>query len=179
MTPRLLFPTILGDAWASLPAPIRAMHEGPGGEGQATIDRGRNPLARLAGWLVGFPPTAVQCPVSVHFDRRADGAEIWRRRFGDHLLTSTLSPATGRFAGLLTERFGPAAFDMALVPSGGRLELHIRRWHLVGIPLPLWLAPRSRAWEEDRGGQFAFHIELSHPLTGLIVSYSGTLERKD
>jgi hypothetical protein len=47
---------------------------------------------------------------------------------------------------------------------------------LFGIPLPLWLCPRTQAYESAEGDRFNFHVKISHPLTGLIVSYDGWLE---
>jgi len=41
--------------------------------------------------------------------------------------------------------------------------------------LPLALAPRSTAYEFAEDGRFRFHVEVSHPLTGLIARYRGWL----
>jgi uncharacterized protein DUF4166 len=51
----------------------------------------------------------------------------------------------------------------------------MRRWSLFGLPLPLVLAPRIDAYEFVEAGRFRFHVEISHPLTGLIVHYRGWL----
>jgi hypothetical protein len=64
---------------------------------------------------------------------------------------------------------------MALVIDGGRLRLVLRRWSIFGIALPLSLAPRSNTYEHVEDGRFRFHVEISHPLTGLIVRYRGWL----
>jgi len=37
------------------------------------------------------------------------------------------------------------------------------------------LAPRCNAYEYAAAGRFHFHVELGHPLTGLIVRYQGWL----
>jgi hypothetical protein len=68
---------------------------------------------------------------------------------------------------------------MALVLEGGRLTLQMRRWSAFGLPLPLWLCPRSNAYESVEDGKFHFHVEIGHPLTGLIVRYQGWLARRD
>jgi hypothetical protein len=77
---------------------------------------------------------------------------------------------------LLCERFGPLTFAMALVVDGERLLLVMRRWSVFGIPLPMWLCPRSDSYESIENGRFNFHVKISHPLTGLIVSYDGWLK---
>jgi len=51
----------------------------------------------------------------------------------------------------------------------------MRRWSLFGLSLPLALAPRINAHEFAEAGRFRFHVEISHPLTGLIVRYRGWL----
>jgi hypothetical protein len=65
--------------------------------------------------------------------------------------------------------------ESALVVEDGKLRYVIRRWSLVGIPLPLSWGPRSTAIESIQDGLFRFDVEISHPLTGLIVHYVGTL----
>jgi hypothetical protein len=64
---------------------------------------------------------------------------------------------------------------MALVVENGRMRLIVRRWSLFGLPMPLWLAPRGDSYEYAEGGRFHFHVEIGHPLTGLIVGYRGWL----
>jgi len=64
---------------------------------------------------------------------------------------------------------------MALVWDGERLSLILRRWSFLGIPLPMWLCPKSVAHELVESGRFAFHVEIGHPLVGLIVRYRGWL----
>jgi hypothetical protein len=76
---------------------------------------------------------------------------------------------------LLCERFGPLSFAMALVWDGERLSLILRRWCFLGIPAPMWLCPKSVAYEHVESGRFAFHVEIGHPLAGLIVRYRGWL----
>ena len=43
----------------------------------------------------------------------------------------------------------------------------MRRWSLLGLSLPLTLAPRIDACEYVEDGRFRFHVEISHPLAGL------------
>jgi len=68
---------------------------------------------------------------------------------------------------------------MALVAEEGKLSLVLRHWNLLGLPLPMWLCPRSTSCEIVENGRFRFHVEISHPLPGLIVRYRGWLEPAD
>jgi Domain of unknown function (DUF4166)/Saccharopine dehydrogenase NADP binding domain len=172
-----LYRRVLGDAWNLLPAPLQAMHDLDAeltAEGRAEVERGGGLLARLAAFIVGFPRAGKDIPVTVSF-RVEDGREHWRRTFADHSFASIQEPGRGRFEHLLCERFGPINFGMALVCEAGRMRLVIRRWTLFGIPVPLALAPRSDAYEFVEAGRFRFHVEIGHPLTGLIVRYRGWL----
>ncbi len=174
-----LYQRILGEAWARLPAPIREMHDGSDGalaEGQACVERGAHPLAKLAGLIMGFPRAGENIPLRVEFAVR-DGREIWRRDFAGQYFKSEQFAGEGRAEALLCERFGPLVFAMALLVEGERLGLALRRWSVFGVALPLWLAPRSNAFESVENCGFAFHVEISHPWIGLIVRYRGTLRR--
>ncbi|MER8429352.1 DUF4166 domain-containing protein [Mesorhizobium caraganae] len=171
-----LYPQVVGGTWQDLPEEIRAMHERVGtAEGRGSVERGAGILSRLSGWLVGFPPASADVPVQVRFDSGKDG-ETWTRTFGAHTFSSRQFVGKGRSQRLLCERFGPLNFAMALVAEQGRLSLVLRRWSFLGLKLPMWLCPRSASYESVEDGRFRFHVEISHPLTGLIVRYRGWLE---
>jgi hypothetical protein len=172
-----LYRRVLGDAWDRLPEPIRAMHDlrdERTATGTATIERGTGWPARLVARLFGFPQAGRDVPVTVTF-RRREGAEVWRRRFAGRSFASVQSAGRGRFDKLLAERFGPFVFGLALVLEEDRLRLVLRRWSFLGVPLPLWLAPRGDSHEHADQDRFNFHVEISHPLMGLIVRYRGWL----
>jgi hypothetical protein len=174
-----LYADILGDAWQKLPEQIRAMHDirdAARAEGRGRVERGRSVLARLACAVVGFPRDTADTPVSVQFEA-SNGIETWTRTFGNDRFHSRQFAGRGRCEHLLCERFGPLTFAMALVVAGDRLSLVLRRWSIFGLPLPMWLCPRSQSHESAEQGRFNFHVEISHPLTGLIVRYDGWLVR--
>ncbi|WP_135209660.1 SDR family oxidoreductase [Vitreimonas flagellata] len=171
-----LYQRILGDAWSALSESVRAMHDGARlGEGVASVERGSNPFAWLAGVAMSFPPAHAETPVRVHFDV-SSREEVWTRTFGAHRFRSAQYEGKGRWRRLLVERFGALEFAMALVRDGKRLRLVMRAWRAFGVPMPLWFAPRSDAYETEEGGVFRFFVEISHPLVGLIVRYRGWLK---
>jgi Domain of unknown function (DUF4166)/Saccharopine dehydrogenase NADP binding domain len=174
-----LYARVLGPAWDKLPVEIRDMHDvdsATSAQGRASVERGRSILARLAAFIMGFPKATADTPVSVRFEV-SGGKETWTRRFGDESFSSCQFAGRGRSAGLLCERFGPLRFAMALMPENGRLALVLRRWSAFGMPLPMWLCPRSNSYETTEGDKFRFHVEIGHPITGLIVRYKGWLRR--
>jgi Domain of unknown function (DUF4166)/Saccharopine dehydrogenase NADP binding domain len=173
-----LYARLLGTAWNELPGAIRNLHDfdtTASARGRASVERGGSLLARLAALIIGFPKAVADTPVSVKFVA-SGGTETWTRRFGDQVFSSRQSAGTGKSAALLCERFGPLTFAMALVLENNRLTLRLRRWSAFGIPLPMWLCPRSDSYETTDDGQFHFHVRILHPLTGLIVQYKGWLE---
>jgi hypothetical protein len=172
-----LYRRLLGDAYDALPAPLQAMHDlrhRMSAEGTATVTRGRSLPARLAAALVGFPRAGENVPVRVDFTLEHD-RERWTRTFAGRSFHSTQEQGSGRSEWLVCERFGPLCIAMALVLDAGRLRLIVRRCSVFAVPLPLWLAPRGNAYEHAEDGRFHFHVEISHPFTGLIVGYRGWL----
>lgn len=173
-----LYRRLLGPAFDTLPEPVRALHGSAGARewhGEAEVRRGRGLLARLAAAIVGFPETATAVPVTVTFTPEGEG-ERWTRDFGGRRFSSLQSEGHGRNDYLLVERFGPAAFAMALVVEGDRLRLVPRRWTLCGVPMPNVLMPDGTSFETGVDGKFRFEVEIAAPFIGLIVSYRGTLE---
>jgi hypothetical protein len=173
-----LFHALLGDAWDRLPLPIRRLHS-PASvsiySGRCAVTRGTNFLARMVAGVAGFPTAGQDQPITVQFCRTQSG-ERWVRTVAHRTFASSQSRPTGRSEGLLRERFGPVAVDMALRVESSGLKYVVRRWLLLGIPLPLWLGPRTAAIESvDGEGRFNFDITLWHPFMGLLVRYAGWL----
>ncbi len=143
-------------------------------EGRADIDRGKGMPARLVAWIMGFPKAGREIPVSVQFIA-ADGVETWTRDFGGQRFSSRQFAGKGRSEFLLCERFGPLCFAMALVADEERLRLVLRRWDFLGVPLPMWLCPRSDSYETVEDGRFRFHVEITLVWVGLVIRYRGWL----
>ncbi len=172
-----LYPRLLGSAFATLPASVRALHDSNAERrwaGTAEVRRGRGLLAALVAALIGFPEAGAAVPVLVSFSPE-NGGERWTRRFGSRAFTSVQRGGQGRDSYLLVERFGLAAFSLALVVEGDRLRLVPRRWSLLGVPMPRALLPRGESFETEADGRFRFDVEIALPGIGLVVGYRGTL----
>lgn len=174
-----LYRRTLGPAWDRLAAPIRAMHTVAAARtvrGQAEVERGKGPVSRLIGWIMGLPAAGTSVPVEVTFTPRDGGGETWKRTFAGKSFASDQAMGEGRFERLIVERFGPVAIGLAAVVEGDRLRLHIRRTTLFGMPLPGFLSPRLDTFETvDREGRFVFDDRVTMPIAGLIVHYRGWL----
>jgi hypothetical protein len=177
-----LYQRVLGSAFRELPEPIQAMHRLGDSvktvRGVGTVERGRGPLARLAAAVFGFPPSGRDVPVTVRFLPTAEG-EVWERNFAGRRFRSVQGEGKGRFERLVSERFGPFVFGLALVAEGERLQIVVRRWSFLGLPMPFFLGPGGTSYEYAEDGRFHFHVEIGHPLFGLIVRYDGWLEPEE
>jgi hypothetical protein len=163
-------------AWATLPEQVRSFHDAaaaPVWTGVADVDRGRHPLSRLVGRIVGLPAAARQIGVRVTIERERDGEERWTRTFGHESFHSTLSQ--GRDA-RIEERFGPLVVVLGLEVERGTLRYPVAGCRLLGVPLPRMLWPKSEAFETvDEAGRFRFDVRLSLPLVGFLAHYRGWL----
>jgi predicted dinucleotide-binding enzyme len=167
-----LYARAMGTRFARLPPLVRAMHEpaGDGGAlGEGVVTRGRNPLSRMIGALMGSPPDGTH-PLHVHFEER-DGGERWTRDFGGHCFSSTMALVKDGLA----ERFGPLRFAFELPSDDHGLEMRHRGWSLFGVPMPRLLGPSiaAREWQED--GRFRFQVDVAMPLIGRVIRYEGWL----
>ena len=174
-----LYRRVLGSALDNLPRSLRALHdttEGRRWSGHADVRRGRRLLARLIAAIVGFPEAGSEVPVSVTLAPTSDGGELWTRDFGGRRFSSSQSAGKGTNGGLVVERFGIAAFALALCVEDGRLFLVSRRWFLFGVPMPRFLLPTGSSFESEQDGRFHFSVEIRAPIAGLIVAYEGELE---
>lgn len=171
-----LYKRMLNSAWDPLPAQIKEMHESKVYvKGLANIERGEGWLASLIARAFRFPEAGEQIPVKVVFTKTDDG-EIWKRTFGEKSFTSYQYQGSGKNKRLVSEKFGPLTFGLALVVKEEKLFLVVRRWSLLGIPLPRVLAPNGASYEYVEDGKFNFDVEIKLPLIGLIVRYQGWLK---
>lgn len=171
-----LFARVLGaDAFAVLPASLRALHSVPSRQtwsGQARIARGRHRLAAPCAWLARLPPAAESVPVQVEFVIGKDGSERWLRRFGTHRMPSRLWERGGE----LRERLGALHFAFALRADGGEIHWRVRRVRALGlVPLPRRWFGQVHCREREHQGRYEFRVEVALPLIGPFITYEGWL----
>lgn len=172
-----LYRRILGAAWERLPGQIQDLHSVETSRtfsGSAEVSRGRGLIARIVGALYGFPQEGSEISVDVLLERRGDG-ELWQRNFAGRVFRSWQREGRGRSQYLIDERFGPISVGLALVTGEGRLEYIVRRWSILGLPMPMFMAPGGKTFEFVEDSRFRFHVEIAHPWFGLIVRYQGWL----
>lgn len=170
--------TVLGNAWSKLPISVQAAHTMTGSarvwSGIANVERGPGLLARITAAIFQFPPARSAIPITVTFDGARSG-ECWTRDFGGRQFRSTVNAGAGRNEHLIEESFGPFKFGVALVVQKHRLNFVVRSWSFLGLPMRKQWAPFGDTYEHEDAGNFCFHVEIRHPLLGLVVKYVGRL----
>ncbi|SHM19727.1 Saccharopine dehydrogenase, NADP-dependent [Roseibium suaedae] len=172
-----VFERALGRDIEILPQAIRDLHrvfDLRKWTGEASVERGTHFIVPLVCMLAGFPPPAESLPISVTIERK-NGSETWTRRFGAHKMVSVLSCRNAAGSGVVTERFGPMAFDIHLKAKDGGLSYPVVKGRVFGIPVPRFCLPLSDTLETAADGMFRFKVEISLPLVGRIVRYEGWL----
>ncbi|MEP7210139.1 MAG: DUF4166 domain-containing protein [Alphaproteobacteria bacterium] len=164
-------------SFATLPEAVQRAHRaGPvvHFSGTAEVD-GASGLAAIAARLFGFPRSANAAPVTVEKRTLAQGREIWTRSIGGSRFRSDICYKS---PGMVTERFGPFAFDLALSAGPEGHVMRIVGWRIGVLPLPRFLAPKSVAAEsQTAAGRFAFDVPISAPLLGRLTRYRGELDQ--
>lgn len=177
-----LYESVLGASLAELPPALRRFHCDPrGGRARGTLRvwRGRNPLARLAGWVMGMPAESPGVVV-VLWVEVIDGVERWLRTFGGHLLVTRQWAEGPR----LVEAVGPTRTVFRLHVAEGTMRFEPLRVRLFGVPLPRWLSPTVTAsagppGEGSGATSWALCVEVVAPLLGRIVRYEGTMSLEE
>lgn len=168
-----IYGAILGAEWVRVPEPLRSFHaSATGGVAAGTLavrgsaSRIGRAVAAALGMPRATPAAAVVLSVTIHGDRQR-----WERRFDGRPLVSWQRAHRG----LLLERFGPYTFGFDLVVEPDGLSYRFRRAWLFGIPVPRWLAVRSRARAWADGAGWRVESVVTAPLVGLLAEYTGTV----
>ena len=171
------YAAVLGNAISALPTQVVDLHTFEGAlhmEGDSHVERSTHWLARFVGWVMRFPAAGANIPTRVKITR-TKGIETWQRHFGEDHFQSEHSLGRKRYQHLVVERFGLLRFGLALTVADNELHMELQRWSAMHIPLPRLFAPKIVAREGVKEALFAFHVEISLPLVGQIVSYRGQL----
>jgi Domain of unknown function (DUF4166) len=142
--------------------------------GSLEVVRARGCLRNFAAFLLGIPPAA-RYDLSLEVSPTSKG-ERWARRF-DNFRLDTLQCS---HRGLLREFSGPASLGFQLLVRDGGLFFRCRRAWILGLPWPLWLAPRIEAENkpETSGGCWVC-VRFRVPGLGEVAKYRGTLTEID
>jgi hypothetical protein len=167
-----LFEQLLGPAFDTLPAPVRALHAAQGKrrhQGEVEVARGSGWLSRCIAAATHLPP-AVAGPLSVDIDA-SPAEEHWTRRIGGRAMPSRL----WREGDVLCERLGLATFGFRLDVVGQAIEWRVVRVRVFGVALPARWFTGVGARESAEGDRYRFDVWAALPLAGVLVHYRGWL----
>jgi hypothetical protein len=169
-----LYRRLLGPRFEQLPPTVRRLHQ-PGARfeaaGECRVQRGDNSAARMLADIMQMPPPSEHLPLRFSIDSGEDGAETWRRDFGDHVFVSRLWADQGG----LCERTRLATLRYDLELEHGILRMQLRGFRSLGLPLPRALWPTIATAESERDGRYCFDVRASMPGVGLVIRYRGWL----
>jgi hypothetical protein len=168
-----LYRRVLGERYQQLHPLLQEVHSQPELRAQGTFRITRPPqlFKRLLGALLGMPAAAENVPTILAVELLESGAEKWVRSFGKFRM------ATWQWSwrGLLLERSGPVTFGIHIEIVDGGTQFITRRVWLLGIPVPLFLAPSVSAVETPVPGGWHATVRLSFPLIGEMLGYEGEI----
>jgi hypothetical protein len=170
---RSLFAQVLGPAFETLPAPLRALHTAQGRHryhGHVEVERGGGLLSRIVAAATHLPPAGVG-PLCVEIDAAPD-AEQWTRFIGGRAMPSRLWCE----GDLLRERLGLATFGFRLQVEDQAIVWRVVSVGVFGLSLPARWFTGVGARESADGDRYRFDVWASLPLAGLLVHYRGGLD---
>lgn len=168
----LLFPSLLGAAFETLPPRVRALHLHVGTQqlhGEVRVERGDGWLSRLCAWATRLPP-AGDGPIAVEITS-LPGEERWTRHIAGHAMPSRLWARDG----LLCERLGLVTFGFRLHVEHDAIVWRVACVRVFGLALPARWFRDVGACESQPGERYCFDVAAVLPLAGLLVRYRGWL----
>lgn len=101
----------------------------------------------------------------------------WERSFNSQApVTSLFKPIGNIDSGYWIESTGPLEMKLTVDIINGGWFWRCLSVNFLGIPIPKWLIPHTNAYKTIDNDLYRFHVELSLPLIGPLVSYQGLLE---
>lgn len=167
-----LYSRVMGDAFESLAPHLREFHQRApaAATGSFSVIRPRSRLKGLLGTLAGFPPAGSDVPLALSVTRQGK-VEQWRRTFGKHPFPSR----QWIWRDLLVEAAGPLAFGLRLAARDKGYTMTTQRVWMLGLPIPLVLAPRALASVVPNPTGWQAHIVLTFPVLGEMLRYEGNV----
>ncbi|MGI8981498.1 MAG: DUF4166 domain-containing protein [Pirellulaceae bacterium] len=167
-----LYQRVLGERYQQLHPLLREFHgrSEVRAEGTFRIIRPPQLFKRLLGSLLGMPAAAENVPTILTV-ATIKNAEKWVRSFGKFRM------ATWQWSWqhLLLERSGPVTFGIHLEIVDGGMHFVCKRVWLLGIPLPLWIAPSVLAVVTPLQHGWHAKVQLMFPLIGEMLRYEGEI----
>lgn len=137
-------------------------------------------IGRRLGRRLGLPGESGRVALRVEIAHDAQGLH-WNRVFaGSQRMNSLFTPHGNYPAGHWSETSGPVTLQLGVAINQGGWYWQPRAMRLRGMPLPLWLLPRSHAYKRivsgPLGERYQFSVSFNLPLLGQLLGYAGELD---
>jgi len=101
----------------------------------------------------------------------------WSRCFnGQNQVKSLFKPVGSIGEGHWIETTGPLTMNLTVDVIDGGWHWRTLAVQFMGLPIPKWLLPQTKAYKTIQDDQYRFHVEFSYPIIGSLVRYSGLLK---
>jgi hypothetical protein len=166
-----LYQRVLGDRYQQLHPLLQEVHSSPAllAEGSFRISRPKHWFPRFLGTILGMPAAEEDVPTTLAVQTVPDGSEKWLRNFGKFQMTTW----QWAWRDLLLERSGPVTFGIYLKVADSGMSYVVRKVWVLGIPLPLFIAPSVLAIVTPIPHGWHAKVELKFPLLGKMLGYVG------
>lgn len=173
-----------GADFARLHPLLQRLHlQGGALEGDVELTYGRGLaglIGRRLGRRLGLPSEPGRVALRVEIGHDAQGLH-WNRVFAGSQRMNSLFTPHGRYPdGHWSETSGPVTLQLGVAITEGGWFWQPRAMRLHGMPLPLWLLPRSHAYKRivsgPTGERYQFSVSFNLPLLGQLLGYAGELE---
>ncbi|MEZ5814810.1 MAG: DUF4166 domain-containing protein [Alphaproteobacteria bacterium] len=170
-----LYVRYLKERYVQLPQAVQDLHNFDKEAtyiGECNVQRGANPFCKFVAWMMSLPPQGQGHKLKVHF-KREGGAEHWTRHFGD----KTFYSKQWDEGGTLYEQVNITTLAFDIDVSKEKLSLKLKQVYTLGIPVGWLFKPKVIAEESEQSGKFRVNVEVHLLVFGLLVKYSGWLEK--
>ncbi|MDX1452584.1 MAG: DUF4166 domain-containing protein [Oleiphilaceae bacterium] len=124
---------------------------------------------------MNLPGEGVQ-QLQVDISHSDDGLH-WGRCFNNQKSVVSLFKPVGNVTnGYWVETTGPLTMHLTVEIIDGGWYWKCLQLRFAGLPVPVWLMPKTRAYKKIEQDQYSFLVEFSLPYLGHLVSYQGLLK---
>lgn len=106
-----------------------------------------------------------------------NGCLHWGRCFNNQARVVSLFKPVGNISkGYWIETTGPLTMKLTVDIFEGGWYWRCLKINLLGLPIPLFLMPKTKAFKTVENGQYRFSVQFFLPVVGSLVSYHGLLQ---
>lgn len=170
-----------GEEFASLHPLIQRLHlHGGTLSGDIKLSYGAGVaglVGKRLGAKLGLPPRDGMHALTVNISHE-NGQLVWSREFSHGQMVSTFTPSGVFPDGYWLENTGSIELQLGVETKEGGWYWVQRQMLWMGLSVPRFLYPQTKAYKRIVEGKYEFGVALSYRFFGTFVEYSGLLEAR-